>query len=247
VAQPVCLCSYMVKISCDLILPIETEAHRLGHWLFLSLSHLIHMETIIFDLGGVIINLDNRLTEKAFVAMGAQDFNHYFGHGFAASFFKDYEVGKIDDQQFINDLRKMIQLEVPDNLIIDAWNALLLDFPPERIQLLDKLKKQYRLFLFSNTNSLHMQAVQKIYQQAFPGRELDDHFEKAYYSHTLKMRKPDKEAFEFIVQENKLNPTTTLFVDDALVNVEGAVKAGLKGLFLEPGKTIVDINWAELS
>jgi len=202
-----------------------------------------NIDAIIFDLGGVIINLDNKLTENAFVALGAKDFNHYFGHGFAASFFKDYEVGKISSKQFINDLKTMIQLDVPDEIIIDAWNALLLDFPPERIKLLDNLKKKYRLFLFSNTNELHLEALRKIYRKTFGNGELDDHFEKTYYSHLLGMRKPDKASYEFIINENKLSASSTLFVDDAMINVEGANAAGLKGFYLEPGKTITDINW----
>jgi putative hydrolase of the HAD superfamily len=202
-----------------------------------------NIESIIFDLGGVIINLDNKLTENAFIALGAKDFHKYFGHGFAASFFKDYEIGKISDQQFIDELKTMIQLDVSDEIIIDAWNALLLDFPPERIMLLDKLSKKYRLFLFSNTNALHLEALRKIYRNTFSDGELDDHFEKTYYSNILGLRKPDKESFEFIIAENKLNPASTLFVDDALINVEGANNAGLKGFYLEPGMSITDINW----
>jgi len=202
-----------------------------------------NIENIIFDLGGVIINLDNKLTEKAFVDMGAKDFHQYFGHGFAASFFRDYEIGKINDRQFIHDLKTMIHIEVPDQIIVNAWNALLLDFPPERIELLKNLQKKYRLFLFSNTNALHLEALRKIYTKTFSSGDIDDHFEKTYYSHLLKMRKPDKESFEFIIKENKLSPAKTLFVDDAMTNIEGANAVGLKGFFLQPGMDITDIDW----
>ena len=199
------------------------------------------ISTVIFDLGGVIINLDNQITENAFAAMGAKDFRKYFGHGFAASFFRDYEVGKLTDLEFVHALRRLIEVDVADDVIISAWNALLLDFPPERIRLLESLKKKYRLFLFSNTNSLHLDALREIYRQTFASGNLEDHFEKAYYSHILRLRKPDRAAFEYIVRENQLDPQATLFVDDALINVEGANAAGLKGYFLEPGKTILDI------
>src|SRR5216684_3820978 len=137
------------------------------------------IKNIIFDLGGVIINLDNQRTEDAFVAMGVHRFRDYFGHGFAASFFKDYEVGKISDQQFIDSLKELGGLsEVPDQTIVDAWNALLLDFPPERIQFLRDLRPRYRLFLFSNTNALHLAALRQTYRDAFGEEDLDDHFEK---------------------------------------------------------------------
>jgi FMN phosphatase YigB (HAD superfamily) len=203
------------------------------------------IKNIIFDLGGVIINLDNRRTEEAFTALGVKNFREYFGHGFAASFFSDYEIGKIGDQEFIARVRQLAGLsQVPDQLIIDSWNALLLDFPPERIQLLKELRKTYRLFLFSNTNALHLAALRRIWTTSFGGGEsLDDYFEKTYYSHLMGMRKPDPESFGVIVKENKLNGQETLFVDDAIVNVEGAEQAGLKGLFLRPGISLLDFQW----
>ena len=201
------------------------------------------IKNIIFDLGGVILNLDNQRTEDAFVAMGVKDFKTLFGLGHAASFFKEYEIGKITDAEFINELKKLAGLSVPDEIVLHAWNVMLLDFPPERIELLKALGKRYRIFLFSNTNALHLAALQKIYRDTFKEGELDDHFEKTYYSHTLGLRKPAKESFDHIIYENKLEPGATLFVDDALINVEGAIAAGLKGLYLKPGTTVMDVDW----
>jgi putative hydrolase of the HAD superfamily len=201
------------------------------------------IKNIIFDLGGVILNLDNRRTEDAFVSLGVKNFREYFGHGFAASFFKEYEVGRISDREFIDSVRQLTGLAVPDQDIVDSWNALLLDFPSERIQLLKELRKKYRLFLFSNTNALHLAALQKIWTGTFGDGSLDQYFEKTYYSHLLKMRKPDRESFEFILKDSRLNGPETLFVDDAIVNVEGAELAGLKGLFLRPGISLLDFQW----
>src|ERR1700761_1304787 len=201
------------------------------------------IKNIIFDLGGVILNLDNRRTEEAFTALGVKNFREYFGHGFAASFFKDYEIGRITDRQFIDSIRQLTGIDVSDQAIIDSWNALLLDFPPERIQLLKNLRKSYRLFLFSNTNALHLAALQQIWLATFDGGSLEDCFEKTYYSHLLGMRKPDQEPFQHILLENGLNGAETLFVDDAIINVEGAEKAGLRGLFLRPGISLMDFQW----
>jgi putative hydrolase of the HAD superfamily len=201
------------------------------------------IKNIIFDLGGVIINLDNQRTTDAFVALGLKNIKEYFGHGHAASFFKDYEVGRIDDRQFIDAIRKTGGLTVPDQAIIDSWNALLLDFPPERIQLLKQLRKNYRLFLFSNTNALHLAALRDIYTRSFGPGSLEDHFEKTYYSHLMGMRKPDKASYEHILLENNLQGPETLFVDDAIINVEGAEQAGLKGLYLRPGISLLDFQW----
>jgi FMN phosphatase YigB (HAD superfamily) len=201
------------------------------------------VKNIIFDLGGVILNLDNQRTEDAFTAMGVKNFREYFGPGHAASFFKEYEVGRIDDRQFIDAIKELTGLTVSDETIIRAWNALLLDFPPERMQLLKELRKRYRIFLFSNTNALHLAALQQTYTSTFDSGTLDEHFEKTYYSHTLGMRKPDAASFEYILRENQLKGEETLFVDDALVNVEGAEAAGLKGLYLRPGIHLLDFQW----
>ena len=75
------------------------------------------------------------------------------------------------------------------------------------------------------------------------GGSLDDHFEKAYYSHVMGMRKPDIESFQYIMKENGLAGNETLFVDDAMVNVQGAEQAGLKGLYLRPGISLLDFLW----
>jgi putative hydrolase of the HAD superfamily len=202
------------------------------------------IKNIIFDLGGVIINLDNRRTEAAFERLGVTNLRQSFGHGHADSFFKDYEVGRITDEQFIASIRGMGGLEgVTDQEIVDGWNALLLDFPAERIGLLRELGKKYRIFLFSNTNSLHLAALRTIFAETFGSGALDDFFEKTYYSHLLGMRKPEKESYEYILRENGLEGRETLFVDDAIVNVEGAEHAGLKGLYLRPGVSLLDFQW----
>jgi len=201
------------------------------------------IKNIIFDLGGVIINLDNQRTTDAFVALGLKNIREYFGHGHAASFFKDYEVGRINDREFIDAIRETGGLTASDQAIIDGWNALLLDFPSERIALLKQLQKNYRIFLFSNTNALHLAALRGIYTRTFGSGSLEDLFERTYYSHLLGMRKPDKASYEYILRENGLEGQETLFVDDAIINVEGAEQSGLKGLFLRPGISLLDFQW----
>jgi glucose-1-phosphatase len=201
-----------------------------------------NISTIIFDLGGVIMDIDIKKTLNAFSAMGLENVHEYFGHGFAASFFSDHEAGRITDEEFVQEIKTLLGGEVSDESVIEAWNALLLRFPPERIALLKELKNRYRLFLYSNTNAIHQEKFNEIYRRAFSG-ELDGLFEKAYYSHVLGQRKPDLAGFEQIIRDNSLDPKQTLFVDDALMNVEGAIKAGLKGLYLPPGIFITDILW----
>lgn len=199
-------------------------------------------KNIIFDLGGVLLNLDIPKTVHAFEQLGAPDFSTLFGLGRAESFLKAYEVGFINDDEFVTDLQQLTGGKSPA-AVIQAWNAMLLDFPKERIELLATLRKKYNLYLFSNTNAIHLSAFHKTFSDAFNGASLDAEFSKAWYSHLIKLRKPDVEAFEFVMEDGGLVAAETVFIDDALVNVEGARKAGLQGIHLEPGKTILDIDW----
>ncbi len=188
------------------------------------------------------MDIDVKRTLAAFTGLGLKNVQDYFGHGFAASFFSDHEAGKISDEEFLGEIKKLLSGEVSDEALVDAWNALLLHFPPERIALLKELKGRYRVFLYSNTNAIHYDKFSEIYRKGFSG-ELEDLFEKPYFSHVLGHRKPNTTGFELIIAENGLNPKETLFVDDALMNVEGAIKAGLKGLYMPPGFFITDIRW----
>jgi len=195
------------------------------------------------------MDIDVKHTLKAFSNLGIKNIEQYFGHGFAASFFSDHEAGRISDEEFLKEIKKLLTDEsgaddnaITDEAVIDAWNALLLQFPPERISLLKEIRSRYRLFLFSNTNAIHYNKFREIYRNSFSG-ELEDLFEKAYFSHSLGHRKPETGGFELIIRENDLDPKQTLFVDDAFINVEGALKTGLKGLYLPPGFFITDIRW----
>jgi putative hydrolase of the HAD superfamily len=201
-----------------------------------------NIENLIFDLGGVILTLDMPRAEQHFTALGVKDYNTLFRSGNVSSFFKDYEVGSITDTEFLTALKKLAGLPLPDEDLIAAWNAMLGYFPGERIALLNKLKNKYRLFLFSNTNALHLTTFRKAYADTFNGNVFDDHFEKAYYSHILGMRKPDKESYEHIIRENNLDPSKTVFIDDSILNIEGAKSAGLKGIHIKPGMSILDID-----
>lgn len=203
------------------------------------------IKNIIFDLGGVILNLDIPKSEELFLSMGAERFREIFGRGHVNSFIRDYEIGVINDTIFVEELLKLAGDPYTHQHVTDAWNAMLLDFPAERIELLNQLKSKYRIFLFSNTNAIHLVAFREKYATTFPGKVFDDHFEKAYYSHEIRLRKPDVQAFQYVINDSRLNAAETVFVDDMLVNIEGAKAAGLQGLHIdrEKGKSILDIDW----
>ena len=199
------------------------------------------IKNIIFDLGGVILNIDLRKTQDAFTALGVKNIDEVFRMGHIDSFFKSYETGAIDDAEFIASVQNLAGIQLAPEIIIEAWNALLIDFPQERINFLKKIRSKYRLFLLSNTSALHHTRFHEIFKQEF-GESLDDLFDKAYYSHIIKLHKPDTASYKLITDENRLDPGETLFIDDSAANVEGAERAGLKGIYLVPGKTILELG-----
>ncbi len=199
-----------------------------------------NIDNLIFDLGGVILTLDMPETAKQLSAYGITEYNNLFRNGNVSAFFEEYEVGRISDAAFLEALKSMTTQSVSDSQLIAAWNAMLGIFPPERIALLSELKKKYRLFLFSNTNALHVAAFKKKYQETYNG-QFDELFEKAYYSNELGMRKPNVASFQHIIKEQDLDASKTAFLDDSLPNVEAAEAAGLRGIHIKPGTTILDV------
>jgi putative hydrolase of the HAD superfamily len=200
------------------------------------------IETIILDLGGVLLNISFEATEKAFESIGLTNFHQYFSQYKASPLFEQLETGVVSEQEFFTYFRKETGLDVDDEMITTAWNAMLLDFPPERIDWLRGLENRYRVFLFSNTNSIHHEAFQLKFSAEFPGKPFDLHFEKAYYSHLLGKRKPYVEAFEALIRDANINPATAIFIDDTKTNIEGAQQVGMKGIFLTNGETVLDLG-----
>lgn len=197
---------------------------------------------IIFDLGGVFLNINFQLTSQAFAKLGVTDFNNMFTQHYSNPLFELLETGKINEHEFYDAFREATKVALTNQEIKDAWNALLLDFPPERIQWLEQMVKKYNLYLFSNTNQIHYDCFMQQFEQLFNGKNFNDYFIKAYYSQDLGLRKPYPNAFEAILKEQSLNPADTLFIDDTIKNVEAAASLGMQTIHLAPPLTVLDLN-----
>ena len=198
-------------------------------------------KNLIFDLGGVILNIDFGLTAKAFGDLGVKDFSEHFGQFKISPLFLAYEVGKIDEAVFFDEIRNQTGLHLTDEQITKAWNALLLDFPQERIDLLLDLKKRYNIYLLSNTNALHaLQFQEQLKKQT--GLYLEDVFHKVYMSHQVHLRKPEKEIYELVLQENDLKPEETLFLDDTYTNFTGSDEAGIDHILISKEKNMLSLG-----
>ena len=132
------------------------------------------------------------------------------------------------DEEFRAELKDFLSGDFSDASIDRAWNAMLLDIPSAKLQLLERTKKTHRTFLLSNTNNIHLECFNKIVKHTTGLDSIDSYFHKAYYSHLLKMRKPDDEIYLHVLEQNKLNPAETLFMDDNRDNLEGAKRVGIQ-------------------
>lgn len=187
-----------------------------------------HIKNLIFDLGGVIINLDTARTFESFSKLSGIPAVELQHKSKQVSLFGDYEKGMMTDEEFRAELKDFLSGDFSDASIDRAWNAMLLDIPSAKLQLLERTKKTHRTFLLSNTNNIHLECFNKIVKHTTGLDSIDSYFHKAYYSHLLKMRKPDDEIYLHVLEQNKLNPAETLFMDDNRDNLEGAKRVGIQ-------------------
>lgn len=191
------------------------------------------IENIILDLGGVLYDLDYGATQKEFTELGM---DHVFSKAKQTPLFDDLEEGKITREEFFTQFNLAAEKNHDHTIIHQAWNKMLLGMLPDKLELLDKLKSQYRMFLYSNTNELHIEEVWQSLHNDLGIYNLDDYFETVFLSNEMGIRKPKKEGFEYIIEQHQLDPKTTLFIDDSIQHVEGAKKAGIQAYWLDLSK-----------
>ena len=199
------------------------------------------IKNIIFDWGGVISNIDYSKTAEAFTKLGLTDFEFVYNQLKQTTLFDDLETGSITPEEFRFEIRAMLPEGVSNEDIDVAWTAMLLDLPKERLDLLEKVKEHYDMYLLSNTNEIHVTRYSKYIDQIYGHDKFRNLFIKAYYSHEVGMRKPNVEIFEHVIEENGLVRSETLFIDDTPQHIEGAKKAGLHAYHLEKPQTINQI------
>lgn len=180
------------------------------------------IKTLIFDLGGVVLNLDQDRTLRAFRRLGA-DLDQLNDQ---TTLFTDFETGKIAASTFIDHLEIILKGEASRKQIADAWNAMLLDLPSQRVALLKELKKKYRLLLLSNTNSLHMDAVFEENSRTV----FEEVFDKIYLSYEIGLRKPNTECYEYVLNDAGISAHESVFIDDSRANIRGAETAGIRSI-----------------
>lgn len=197
-------------------------------------------KNVIFDLGGVLLNLDYKRTEDAFIKLGLKNFDAIYSQHLQTELFEKFETGAISSSQFRVGIKTYLDNNITDTEIDSAWNDMLLDFPAERIRFLEKLKITHRIFLLSNTNDIHLAAYSNYMKRTFGFENGLAHiFERQYYSNKIGMRKPNTNIFDFVLRENKLNAAETFFIDDSQQHVTAAKQLGINAYWLDTKKETI--------
>jgi glucose-1-phosphatase len=199
------------------------------------------IKNIIFDWGGVITNLHFNATKSAFQQLGLTIFDESIPHKAHDDLFIPFEIGNITPDEFRNRIRLLAPSPLSDAEIDQAWNAMLGDLPAERWKVLEQAGKHYRTFLLSNTNAIHLPYYSGYIQRVYGTYGYSHLFEKTYFSHELRLRKPNADIFQFVMKDAGILPQETLFIDDFIENIEAAGMLGFHTVHLKAPLTLVDV------
>lgn len=200
------------------------------------------IKNIVFDFGGVLLNLDPALTYKMLREVMGEEMTT---EQIPAHIFKvmlGYEKGEINTETFLWNLQKeSTKLTPQPDKLINAWNAMLLGWNEARFEFLEDLRKDYKVFLLSNTNDLHIEWVMRDLNKNHKIKDFDTRFfDGTYYSHLMHMRKPELAIYNTVTEESNLIPEECLFIDDNIENVKGAIAAGWNAVLHDPKNEIID-------
>jgi epoxide hydrolase-like predicted phosphatase len=199
------------------------------------------IKNIIFDLGGVILNLDYTKTVDEFKKIGLLNFQDLYSQKMQNILFDDFEKGEVSSAEFISYLIDSENLKIKEIDFINAWNAMLLEIPMKKLEFIDALKKDYKVFLLSNTNEIHINKFEDDLKKNNMLNQFYKCFDKVYYSSRMGKRKPDENCFKQVLEENQLVPQQTLFIDDSVQHIKGAKRIGIETFHLKKNKSIIDL------
>jgi glucose-1-phosphatase len=199
------------------------------------------VKNLIFDLGGVILDLAVPETILGFSRLSGMDADQVMDLFRRSDQFLAFERGDIGAREFRDFVRQLYNIDVSDQQLDACWNAMLLSIPIRKLELLTSLKREYNTYLLSNTNTIHLDFINHTVIPSMKGVvSLDDYFHKTYYSHLMRKRKPEPEIFLQVLAENNLNAAETLFLDDNSDNVAGARAVGMQAVFVNTPDFILD-------
>lgn len=202
-----------------------------------------NLENIVFDFGGVLLDIDYQKTYTALSELLNIEFNINSITPEMTTVLADFETGKINIETFLWNIQRLAKNEVPiGQAVIKAWNAMLLGWNPSKFNFLLSLRQRYKVYLLSNTNELHLDWVLRDLKTKHEINDFDNRFfDKTFYSHIIGLKKPDREIFEFVTNDLNLDVQKTLFIDDLLPNIEAASHYGWQTYHHNPSDDLIEI------
>ncbi|MDJ1473654.1 HAD family hydrolase [Xanthocytophaga flava] len=195
---------------------------------------------LIFDMGGVIIDINLQLAIKALARLANYNEEELKNRFWSSDFFLAHETGHCSDADFRSNICTLLQLTIDDVEIDRAWNALLLEIPAKRIELLKELRKTHKLYLLSNTNAIHVKAINQLLLEQYELNGMEDLFDKVYYSHQIGKRKPGQEIYTYVLADAGLNAQDCIFFDDLPANLQAAAETGIQTVQIIPGQFTIN-------
>jgi len=184
-------------------------------------------KTLIFDLGGVILNLDLAGAFRRFSSYMEGEIKDLHAAYRNHPFIRQFELGVIDEPEFRDQFRTMLRSDHPDDALDDLWSSMLVDIPGERIDWIARLKKAYRVVILSNTNSIHIRRVNEILRRDTGIEQLQDVFDHVFYSYEIHERKPDRAIYNFVLDHLDVDPLDAVLFDDSKENLSTAAQLGM--------------------
>ena len=184
------------------------------------------IRNIVFDLGGVLVDLDFKAAINGLQKAGFANVKEQLQAFDCEGIFQKFELGEMSADEFRTAIRENSTVSLTDEEVDGLWNAMLLEVPREKLELILHLRGKYMVYLLSNTNSIHWDYVCK---NAFNyrGFRVNDYFEETFLSYEMHLAKPDKAIFEKVLQDANLLPEETLFIDDSEANCKAAEEVGI--------------------
>lgn len=197
-------------------------------------------KAVIFDFGNVIINIEFQRIYQTFAKFTSKPVAYIEKRITEDQIFRRYESGQFTDEEFREVIRQTLGFPLSDHEVDTAWNAVLLDIPTDRIDLVSNIRQKYPVYLLSNTNNIHITASNNYLKKTHGIRNLDILFDKLYLSYEMGMWKPDAEIYHEVLRANKLQPNEVIFFDDNLQNIESAKAIGMQTILVEAPTSIVE-------
>ncbi|MBQ5572587.1 MAG: HAD family phosphatase [Bacteroidales bacterium] len=194
-----------------------------------------NIRNLIFDLGNVILNIDTKLSEIAFAKYGMNDFEKLYTLASQNELFDRLEVGNITENEFYDEFRHVTGCKLDNKTLEQCWDALIMDFPSARIEMLKRLKNEgkYRTFILSNTNIIHYRFYTALLKRTRGVDGLESLVEHAYFSHEIGLKKPNRDIFDYVVEHSHIKPEESIFIDDNEANIKAANALGFNTIFLK--------------